>query len=144
MSAPQGSDSTLNIIISLADTLRHWFPSWSLVFGCSNARSPPFVCLANQPGHSRGDGSYPPRQRRKGDVLITMTLSYPICPPFPFILQFFTLIAAPFSFEFSLFISILPLAPFLSLAEKPLRTCQFLKPFGCILCVCLRVPAWWG
>lgn len=27
---------------------------------------------------------------------------------------------------------------------KPQRTCQILKPFGCILCVSLWVPAWWG
>lgn len=27
---------------------------------------------------------------------------------------------------------------------KPPRTCQFLKPFGCILCVCFWVLALWG
>lgn len=40
-----------------------------------------------------------------------------------------------FFFGFFLLISILPLAPFLCLAEKPPRTCQLLKPFGCILCL---------
>lgn len=72
LNAPQGSGSTVNIIISLADTLGRLFSSRSLVFTCSYAWSPPFVCLANQQGHSHGDGSYPPRRLRKGDPLITM------------------------------------------------------------------------
>lgn len=48
----------------------------SLVVGTPNPPSlPAFICLANQPGHSHGDGSHPPRLPRKVDPLISMTLS---------------------------------------------------------------------
>lgn len=40
----------------------------------------PFVCLANHPGHSHGDGSYPPGQR-KGEQLII--IPPPWSAPFP-------------------------------------------------------------
>lgn len=93
----------------------------------------PFVCLANQPGHSRVDGSYPPRQLQEGRTAHYHD-SYSISPPPPFFPFLTVLYSVLFSF------SILSLAPFLCLAQNPLRSCQFLELFGCILCVCLLVP----
>lgn len=137
LNAPRGSGSTLNIVISLADTRGRLFSSRSLVFSCSDAWSPLHlsVWLISQDIHlemaaiHQGD---PGRATRSLPCLLLnqSLLLFSILKVFllPYSIAFFF-------FGFFLLISILPLAPFLCLAEKPPRTCQLLKPFGCILCL---------
>lgn len=134
LKAPQGSGSTLNIIISLADTRGRLFSSRSfpLVVVISGL---PFVWIISQPFTWEMAAIHPGYPGMASRSLPCLLLHKSLLR-FPYFKSLFSLRGL-------LFVTfMLPLTPLLCLAAK--TTKKLLKPFGCILCDCLWVPALWG
>lgn len=140
LNAPQGSGSTVNIIISLADTLGRLFSSRSPVYTCSYAWSPPphlSVWLISRAIHMEMAAIHRGNPGRATRSLPSLLPNQSLLL-LPYFKVLYCLIASPSFFFQSSSGSISPSG------WKPPRTCQFLNPFGCILCVCFWVLALWG